>query len=110
VSCDLFGYEPPPPSVPPDDVVPDRVADLFERFAIEVANRGFKHYSSDAILHRIRWTIQIELGEREFKCNDHWTAPLARWFLANHPELENFFEMRVRTSTREIMIKGKIII
>jgi hypothetical protein len=42
--------------------------------------------------------MHIERGLREFKCNDHWTAPLARWFMKRHPQLEDFFELRVRKS------------
>jgi len=82
-----------PRRIYPDDIPPE-ICDLFERFALEVAARGFKRYSSDALLHRIRWHEQIERGNREFKCNDHFTAPLARWFLARHPELQGFFETR----------------
>lgn len=76
------------------DGIPYQVCDLFERFALEVHRRGFKRYSSDAILHRIRWHEHIEMGNREFKVNDHFSAPLARWFLARHPDMEGFFELR----------------
>lgn len=74
--------------------IPADVREMFERLAAEVRNRGFKRYSADAILHRIRWHMHIEKGNREFKCNDHWTAPLARWWLARHPEADGFFETR----------------
>lgn len=80
----------------PDDI-PTTVCDLFERLALEVAGRGFKRYSADSILHRLRWHFNIEKGDRGFKCNNNWTAPLARWFLGRHPELAKFFELRERT-------------
>lgn len=106
---DLFGTKPgqikpapvqttaPPPS---DDLegCPQDVADLFERIALELHRGGRKSFSSDAILHRIRWYHHVERGNDSFKCNDHWTAPLARWFLANHPECGKFFELRIRKS------------
>ncbi|MGY3278164.1 hypothetical protein [Bradyrhizobium sp. S3.7.6] len=79
----------------PSDI-PTSVAELFEELAIKVAAAGYDRYSSDAILHRIRWHMKIERGDREFKCNDHWTAPLARWFLARHPNMAGFFELRTR--------------
>ncbi len=82
---------------PPD--IPVDVATLFERFALEAASR-VRRYSSDAILHRIRWHETIERGTRDFKCNDHWTAPLARWFMARHPELDGFFETRERSKEK----------
>jgi len=76
--------------------VPPEVCALFERLALDVAATGRQRYSSDAILHRIRWHYQIERRDAAFKCNDHWTAPLARWFLSRHPDLPRFFELRER--------------
>jgi hypothetical protein len=89
---DLFSLE---PVQGPDGIPPDVVA-LYEALAFEILQLGFNRYSSDAILHRIRWHKHIERGQREFKCNDHWTAVLARWFMDKHPECEGFFETRER--------------
>jgi hypothetical protein len=77
---------------------PQEIANLFERLALQLHREGRSHFSSDAILHRIRWYLNVERGDGDFKCNDHWTAPLARWFMASHPECKNFFELRVRKS------------
>lgn len=75
--------------------IPDDVSRLFERLTLKLINEnGFKHYSADAILHRIRWHFQVERRLREFKCNNNWTAVLARWFMQRHPEHEGFFETR----------------
>lgn len=92
-----------PPATPPQFPVdvPRDVCVLFERLALEVWSKGYRHYSSDAILHRIRWSYHIERGQRDFKCNDHWTATLARWFLLRHPKMEGFFELRVRKTYGE---------
>lgn len=81
-----------PEGIPPDVCV------LFEKLALQVAKAGHSRYSADAVLHRIRWYEHIDKGNREFKLNDHWTAPLSRWFLARHPDLakQKFFETRVR--------------
>lgn len=84
------------PSSEPPEGIPSDVATLFERLALQVAKAGHERYSADAILHRIRWHMHIERGNREFKCNDHWTSQLSRWFLAKHPEMPKFFETRVR--------------
>lgn len=83
-----------PSSAPRPADVPDDVADLFESLALQIAAQGFERYSARAVLHRIRWHYQVEKGLRDFKCNDHWTPGLARWFLARHPELPEFFETR----------------
>ena len=99
---DLFDDRPispieqPPkgPTDPPFGVPPEVLA-LFEKLALHIRERGFKRYSSDAILHRIRWHYHFERGLRDFKCNNNWTAPMARWCLSKYPgELENFFELR----------------
>lgn len=100
---DLFVSPPTPGKVREStllgiDDVPLEVRGHFERLALEVAARGFTHYSSDAILHRIRWHYHVEKGDREFTCNNNWTAPLARWFIARHPDMAKFFELRVRKS------------
>lgn len=74
--------------------VPEEVSELFERLALKIESRGFTQYSARAILHQIRWHYHIERGNREFKANNNWTPTLARWFMAKHPELGEFFETR----------------
>lgn len=100
LSPDLFSVRPRSPKLMPEDV-PLEVCVLFERFALDLWRAGIRRYSSDAILHRIRWHEHVDKGNREFKANDHWTAPLARWFLANHPDKEGFFTTRRLRSSEE---------
>ena len=76
------------------DGVPIGVCDLFEKLAIEVGRRGFRRYSARALIHRIRWHEQIERGNQEFKINNNITPALARWFIARHPDMADFFELR----------------
>jgi hypothetical protein len=78
------------------DGVPLDICALFERFTLEAVNSGLKRYSADAVLHRIRWYCQVERRSGEFKCNNNWTAPLARWFMATYPRHAGFFETRER--------------
>jgi len=80
--------------------MPIDVCQLFEELTWQVWEAGFDRYSSDAVLHRIRWTEHVERGHREFKCNDHWTATLSRWFMKKHPSMSGFFEIRVLRSAR----------
>lgn len=91
----LFAPKVPGPAPIPSGV-PEDVAGLFETLALQVIEQGFGRYSADAILHRIRWHKQIDKGDRDFKANNNWTAPLARWFMARHPEHKAFFETRER--------------
>jgi hypothetical protein len=91
----FFSYDPPPP-VPEYPVsVPRDVSQLFEQLTFYVRQQGFERYSSDAILHQIRWEYQVVRGHRDFKCNNDWTATLSRWFMKKHPEMTGFFETRI---------------
>jgi hypothetical protein len=89
------------------NTIPDDVKSLFEKFASETIGRGYGRYSADAILHRIRWTMQIERGLRDYKCNDHWTSALARWFMDKHPEHSGFFELRKLPVRRGEVLEGQ---
>lgn len=95
---DLFDHLATPVGIPQD------MALLFERLALDVAGRGFKKYSSNAVIHRLRWHEQIDKGNREFKLNDHWSPVLSRWFLIRHPELPKFFETRERDLARLVEV------
>jgi len=74
--------------------VPLDVCTLFEKLAMEVWHRGWEHYSARAILHRIRWHYDVDVGDRTFKANNNWTPALARWFMNVHPEMSDFFHTR----------------
>jgi hypothetical protein len=100
MTTDLFGYEPPRPSSSDLAGIPPAVAQLFDRLANELIERGWQHYSADAILHRVRWHFQVEQGDREFKCNNNWTSRLSRWWLDRHPEHSEFFELRALAHER----------
>jgi hypothetical protein len=77
------------------DGIPPAICDQFEQLALAIRSQGWKRYSADALLHRIRFHWQIERGDRGFKADNNWTAPLARWFLARHPDAKGFFELRI---------------
>ena len=71
--------------------------ELFDRFTWNRIHRGFfRRYSSDAILHQIRWHTEMPnpAPGDEFKCNDHWTAHYSRMWTLKHPMYFDFFEKR----------------
>ena len=78
-----------PVGIPPD------VCLYFEKLALDLIRDGHRRYSADGILHRVRWHWQVERGDRGFKCNNNWTAPLARWFIARNPAAKDFFALRI---------------
>lgn len=83
--------------------IPADVCAKFVSLAREVKERGFVRYSADAILHRIRWHYRIDRGERDFKCNDHWTSRLSRWAMDAHPDLDGLFETRALADERRAL-------
>lgn len=83
------------------DGIPKDVCVLFEQLAMDVHRLKWQRYSADAILHRIRWHYHVERGDRTFKANNNWTAPLSRWFMKRHPTLDRFFETRTSRHDKE---------
>lgn len=81
--------------------IPEHIVKRFIELSHEARRAGFRRFSADAVLHRIRWYERVERGNREFKCNDHWTAPLARWTMLSAPELDGMFEIRKRRSASD---------
>ncbi len=69
---------------------------LFRKFAYQVLNNGLDHYSADAILHRIRWHMDIDVKERdgEFRLNNNHAAYYARLLMQEEPMFEGFFTTR----------------
>ena len=64
------------------------------------ARRVLCHYSADAILHRVRWNLEVETRSGDgLKINNDFAAYYARMYLATHPDAEGFFELRKRKST-----------
>jgi hypothetical protein len=74
----------------------------FERETFSVIKRGFKHYSSYAIIEFIRHHTMIHEALPQFKINNNHRPYLPRLFDLLHPEYIGLFEYR--TTTKE---KGK---
>lgn len=70
----------------------------FEQFTMEKIRQGFKHYSAQSILERVRWETEAGAdlfteGER-FKINNNFTAEFSRLFTKNNPRFAGFFRQR----------------
>jgi hypothetical protein len=80
------------------DAANPRVWDLFQVFTRQAIAAGRTRYSSDSILHRIRWHVDIETtGCGGFKINDHSSCFYARkWNEANPGQA--IFALRARRS------------
>lgn len=64
--------------------------------ALELHRRGFRHYGIGALWERMRWHFEIERDmDEEFRLNNNYRSRYARKIMTEHPELEEFFEVRM---------------
>lgn len=71
----------------------NHVWEAFEKQALLVIERGYKHYSARTIVEFLRHHTAItEVGE--WKLNDHATPYLARKFMKTYPQHQGLFELR----------------
>jgi hypothetical protein len=68
---------------------------MFEEYALKAAKHR-KRYSAKIIFHIMRWDTMIGGRGSDYKIDDGWISHYSRLFMENHPELGNFFELRVR--------------
>ena len=73
---------------------------LFQRFTLEMINRGLEHYSAKGIFERIRWeTAEAKVNtEKEFKLNNNYSPFYARGFMDKYPQHAGFFRTRKQIS------------
>ena len=71
----------------------------FKHYVRILWNRGYRHYSSDGILHIIRYRSAIRKDPREmYKINNSYSAFYARLLIRDEPQYKDFFELRTRKS------------
>lgn len=78
------------------------VWDLFKKYTFEVLRAGHKHYSSKAIVERIRWHTDIETKGGGFKVNNNFTQFYARLFMHTYPKHADFFRTRKVSGAPEV--------
>jgi hypothetical protein len=59
---------------------------LFEEYSLAAAQRH-KQYSARTIFERIRWHVEVETNDLEFKLNNNWPPYFSRIFMWRHPHL-----------------------
>ncbi len=83
------------------------VWDKYQGFAFDRIRRGYKHFSSSAIIQRIRWDTGVgRKGEGDFKIPNAHAAHYARWFMNKYPEHDGFFRTCLQKS-RTIPANGE---
>jgi hypothetical protein len=68
----------------------------FERLALEALQRGRARIGAKALWERMRWDLDLELGDAAPKLNNDHVALYAREFARRHPEHAGAFEFRRR--------------
>ena len=71
-----------------------RVWEYFERFSLEVVNKGHQKVSHWLIINRIRWEVYLETTGEDFKISNDFIAYYARLFMHNHPQYLGFFKTK----------------
>ena len=66
----------------------------FAKQAIDVANKGFRHYSSKTIIEYLRHHTALTESGGEWKINNNYTPYMARLFDLRHPSYAGMFEYR----------------
>jgi hypothetical protein len=74
----------------------ERIFPEFVASAVRLFDRGWRHFSADAIWHHLRFSAAVVAGPDRFgfKLNNNHTAYLAREAMASDAFLTGFFETR----------------
>lgn len=72
---------------------PEVYASLVQ-FTREAVKRGKRRIGIRLIWERVRWYVEIEQGDAEFKLNDHFHSRYARLIQQQEPDLYGVFETR----------------
>ena len=75
----------------------NHIWEAFEKQALLVSKRGFKHYSARTIVEFLRHHTAISEEGSLWKINDHAIPHLSRLFMKVHPEHKGLFETRGMT-------------
>ena len=72
---------------------------LFVHFTKQMIDKGYEHYSVNAIFERIRWEKDVGGdGVNSFKLNNNYTAFYSRRFMRMYPRYDGFFRTREQIS------------
>lgn len=64
-------------------------------FANQARLAGHSRYSMRAIMHRIRWHMNVETRDPDgFKINNNYSQDYSMKVMEEHPEFKEFFKLR----------------
>ena len=71
-----------------------KVWEYFERFSLEVVNKGHLKVSHWLIINRIRWEVYLETTGEDFKISNDYIAFYARLWRARYPQHKDLFTIK----------------
>ena len=81
--------------------------DEYRKLAWDLLKAGRKHYSSDALIHVLRFRRDIQTIGGDFKISNDFTAYYARMLDAVFPEFRGFFTLKLSDDSDLNFIKEK---
>lgn len=85
------------------DTAHPEVYRLFCSLVDQLIRSGKQRYSSDSVLHRIRWEYAVNPGREfdGFKINNDFSSRYARKYAGDWPDRIEFFETRMLKDGRD---------
>lgn len=74
---------------------------MFVDFTFQMISKGYKNYSAQSVIERIRWEKDAGSdGTSAFKINNNFTAFYSRGFMRRYPQYNGFFRLRYQISNQ----------
>jgi len=70
------------------------VYELLRELALDLRDRGHKHYGINSLTEVVRWHHALETTDDDFKLNNNYRPFYARILMDNEPRLAGFFRLR----------------
>lgn len=67
---------------------------LFDKFARQVLAAGYRRYSADAVIHRIRWHTTIVARNPVLRISNNHASYYARLWMVANPQHAGLFQLR----------------
>ncbi len=64
--------------------------------SLDLKERGFRKGGMKMVFERLRWLYAIQTVGEDYKLNNNYTAYYARLVMETVPDLDGFFETRLR--------------
>jgi len=71
-----------------------QIYEAFKKVTLRAIQRGFKHFSAEAVFNVIRWETAVTANEDQFKVNNNFRSYYSRLFCIDYPEHKDFFFRR----------------